>query len=78
MDLDVYNPDLPNLGNSNLGNPFDPNYDCHKYESQDLEVEWLWMNDAKYDLRLVYVRCNDLTNRFENLIPWGHCKNYDE
>lgn len=75
---DVFNPLLPNLGNSNLGNPFDPDYNCNNFndsngEAPKLNIEWLWMNDAKYDLRMTYVKCNTGTKRFETSVSWEKC-----
>ena len=52
---DSYNENLPANGHSNLP------ADCSLYTAGYNSVEWLWINDAKYDLRLLYMKCNEIT-----------------
>jgi len=58
-----FNPLLFNLGNDRLGPPvYNPLYDCRNYnmylyEMTD-EIDWVWINDANYDLRNILVKCN--------------------
>lgn len=57
VDGDVYNDDLPNLGNSNLGSSDFYNFDCRNTENAEEMVDWLSLKHAHIDLRLVFVEC---------------------
>lgn len=59
----AFNPLLFNLGNPMLGPAtFNPannckNYNMYLFEMTD-EVDWVWINDAEYDMRNYLVKCN--------------------
>jgi sodium/potassium-transporting ATPase subunit alpha len=55
-----FNPLLFNMGNSMLGTPyFDPSNNCNNYNQylyeMTNEIDWVWINDANYDLRNILV-----------------------
>lgn len=56
-DTDIYQPDSPNLGNSNL-KPLLPCTPGKDYGEDEGEViDWLYFNHAHKDLRMAYVEC---------------------
>jgi hypothetical protein len=41
-------------------------------------VEWLWMTDAAYDLRLMYIECDTVSKHFKPSVEWSACHEPEE
>jgi len=64
-DYAPFNPNSADLGNPSLGVG-----DCSQVKP-DSPIDWMWDQDAKYDLRNIFVKC--VNGRWEPAIEWADC-----
>ena len=48
---------------------------CDSYYSSGAGViDFLYSKNAKNDLRMVFIECDPITQKWKPMIPWGECK----
>ncbi|CAK59780.1 unnamed protein product (macronuclear) [Paramecium tetraurelia] len=68
---DVYDPQDPWFGNTNLKEIFQDGTCTEFPESEVKEVDWIFANHSKLDLRMAYLECKD--GKIQQLFEWAQC-----
>lgn len=45
---------------------------------EDTDLDWVYNEDAKYDLRYILVKCSEDGSRWEPAVNWGTCHGLNE
>lgn len=71
-DTDVYDPNDPWFGNSNLKRIYKDGKCDGEFPSDEVEeIDWIYANHAKLDLRMAYIECKD--GKLEEVFKWAPC-----
>lgn len=69
---DVFDPNDPWFGNSNLKRIYGENKCDGDFSENEIEdVDWIYANHAKLDLRMAYIECKD--NKLVQSFEWAPC-----